>query len=428
MISQNEWWCLVEVKRQPSVIVAGAGIGGLTLALELHAAGIECVLLEAAPELTELGVGINLLPHATRSLSRLGLLDALSRVAVATKESIFFTRHGQFIYREPAGLAAGYAWPQFSIHRGDLQRVLSAAVRGRLGADALRLGHRVTGFTQGDDAATVTVEHADGTRSALSGDVLVGADGVHSAVRRQLHPEAGRPHYTGYMMWRGTTVHPPFLSGASMLRAGWLATGKLVAYPIRENADGNGSQLVNWLAEVEGPERAQRDWTRQGDLDDFIGHFEGWHFDWLDVPALFRGAAEVLEYPMVDSDPLPWWTSGRVTLLGDAAHPMVPRGSNGSAQAILDAKALATLLASAGEAPGAALRAYDDERRAATAAVVLANRRNPPDALLREVYERTGDRPFRRLSDVISDAEIAALMSAYRNVAGFSAEQLGGGA
>ena len=150
------------------------------------------------------------------------------------------------------------------------------------------------------------------------------------------------------MMWRGTTVHPPFLSGASMLRAGWLATGKLVAYPIRENADGNGSQLVNWLAEVEGPERAQRDWTRRGELDDFIGHFEDWHFDWLDVPALFRGAQEVLEYPMVDSDPLPWWTSGRVTLLGDAAHPMVPRGSNGSAQAILDARALATLLASAG--------------------------------------------------------------------------------
>jgi 5-methylphenazine-1-carboxylate 1-monooxygenase len=413
------------VKGTPSVVIAGAGIGGLTLALELHAAGLECVLLEAAPELAELGVGINLLPHATRSLFRLGLRAALSEVAVTTKESIFFTRHGQFIYREPAGLAAGYPWPQFSIHRGDLQRVLAAAVRDRLGGDIIRLGHQVTGFTQDADAATVTVEHADGTRSALSGDVLVGADGVHSAVRRQLHPEAGRPHYTGYMMWRGTTVHPPFLSGASMLRAGWLATGKLVAYPIRENVDGNGSQLVNWLAEVEGPERAQRDWTRRGDLEDFIGHFESWQFGWLDVPALFRGAREVLEYPMADSDPLPWWSSGRVTLLGDAAHPMVPRGSNGSAQAILDAKALATLLAGAGDAPEAALRAYDDERRAATAQVVLTNRRDPPDALLREVYERTGDRPFDRLSDVISGAEIDAMMSAYRNVAGFSAAQLG---
>ena len=259
----------------------------------------------------------------------------------------------------------------------------------------------------------------------MAGDVLVGADGVHSAVRRQLHPEGGRPRYTGYMMWRGTTVHPPFLSGASMLRAGWLATGKLVAYPIRENVDGNGAQLVNWLAEVEGPERAQRDWTRRGDLGDFIGHFEDWHFDWLDVPALFRGAEEVLEYPMVDSNPLPWWTWGRVTLLGDAAHPMVPRGSNGSAQAILDAKALAALLANAGDSPEEALRAYEDERREATAQVVLTNRRNPPDALLREVYERTGDQPFNRLSDVISHAEIEAMMSAYRDVAGLSAERLG---
>lgn len=411
--------------RNPTVIIAGAGIGGLTVALELHAAGMECVLLEAAPEMAELGVGINLLPHATHSLSRLGLHDALSRVAVTTKESIFFNRYGQFIYREPAGLAAGYAWPQFSIHRGDLQRVLSDAVRDRLGADVIRLDHRAAGFTQDDDAVTVAVEHADGTRSSVAGHVLVGADGVHSAVRRQLHPDAGRPRYTGYMMWRGTTVHPPFLSGASMLRAGWLANGKLVAYPIRENVDGNGSQLVNWLAEVEGPERAQRDWTRRGDLGDFIGRFEDWHFEWLDVPALFRGAEEVLEYPMVDSDPLPWWTWGRVTLLGDAAHPMVPRGSNGSAQAILDAKALAALLADAGDSPEAALRAYDDERREATAQVVLTNRRNPPDAILREVYERTGDVPFDRLSDVISDAEIAAIMSAYRDVAGFSAAHLG---
>jgi 5-methylphenazine-1-carboxylate 1-monooxygenase len=410
---------------KPNVVIAGAGIGGLTLALELHAAGLRCVLLEAATEQRELGVGINLLPHATRSLSRLGLRDALAGVAVTTRESVFYTRHGQFIYREPAGLAAGYAWPQFSIHRGDLQRVLSDAVRDRLGGDAIRLGHRVTGFTHDDAGATAAIELADGTRSRLAGDVLVGADGAGSALRKQLHPEAGKPHYTGYMMWRGTTVHPPFLSGASMLRAGWLATGKLVAYPIRENVDGSGSQLINWLAEVEGPERAQRDWTRRGDLADFIAPFEDWRFDWLDVPALFRGAREVLEYPMVDCDPLPWWTQGRVTLLGDAAHPMVPRGSNGSAQAILDAKALATLLAAAGESPAAALRAYDDERREATARVVLANRRNPPDALLREVYERTGDRPFDRISDVISDAEIAAMMSAYRDVAGFSAEHLG---
>jgi len=412
-------------RRKPNVVIAGAGIGGLTLALELHAAGLGCVLLEAAREQRELGVGINLLPHATRALSRLGLRDVLAAVAVTTRESIFFTRHGQLIYAEPAGLAAGYAWPQFSIHRGDLQQVLADAVRDRLGADAIRLDHRVTGFTQDDAAVTVNVEHADGTRSRVTGDVLVGADGAGSALRRQLHPEAGEPHYTGCMMWRGTTVHPPFLSGASMLRAGWLATGKLVAYPIKQNVDGSGSQLVNWLAEVEGPQRAPRDWTRRGNLSDFIGQFQDWHFDWLDVPALFRGAQEILEYPMVDCDPLPWWTQGRVTLLGDAAHPMVPRGSNGSAQAILDAQALATLLAAGTDSPVASLRAYDVQRREATARVVLPNRRNPPDALLREVYERTGDRPFDKISDVISDAEIAAMMSRYRDVAGLGAEHFG---
>jgi 2-polyprenyl-6-methoxyphenol hydroxylase-like FAD-dependent oxidoreductase len=405
---------------KPNVIIVGAGIGGLMLSLELQEAGVPCVILEAVPELRELGVGINLLPHATRSLARLGLLDALGAVAVTTRESVFYTRHGQLVYREPAGQAAGYAWPQFSIHRGDLQRVLTTAVRDRLGDDVIRLDHRAVDFAQDSRRASVTVEHGSRSRSTVTGDVVVGADGVHSALRRYLHPADSGARYTGCMMWRGTTVHPPFLSGASMVRAGWLATGKLVAYPIRDRADAAGNQLINWLAEVNGPERAQRDWTRRGHVADFIGHFADWHFDWLDVPALFREAQEVLEYPMVDSDPLPWWSSGRLTLLGDAAHPMVPRGSNGSAQAILDARALARWLADAGSEPEAALRAYEDERREATAQVVLTNRRNPPDALLREVYERTGDRPFERIEDVISAEEIAAMMAAYRGIAGFS--------
>jgi len=408
----------------PRVVIVGAGIGGLTLALELHEAGLPCVVLEAVPELRELGVGINLLPHATRSLARLGLLDTLGALAVTTRESVFYTRHGQLVYREPAGQAAGYAWPQFSIHRGDLQQALTAAVRDRLGDGSIRLDHRAVDFAQDDRRAGVTVEHSDGSRSTVTGDVVVGADGVHSALRRYLHPTENGARYTGCMMWRGTTVHPPFLSGGSMVRAGWLATGKLVAYPIRDRVDAAGNQLINWLAEVNGPERAQRDWTRRGHVDDFIAHFASWHFDWLDVPALFAGAQEVLEYPMVDSDPLPWWTSGRLTLLGDAAHPMVPRGSNGSAQAILDARSLAGWLADRGGEPDAALQAYDGERREATAQVVLTNRRNPPDALLREVYERTGDRPFDRIEDVIGADEITAMMAAYRGIAGFSVEDL----
>ncbi|MEV7010040.1 flavin-dependent oxidoreductase [Streptosporangium sp. NPDC051022] len=403
---------------KPRVTILGAGIGGLTLALELHRSGIECVVLEAAPNLGALGVGINLLPHATRNLSRLGLEEDLAAVAVTTRESAFFNRFGQLIAAEPAGRYAGYEWPQFSIHRGDLQQVLLGAVRDRLGPDAVLLGHRGVRVTQDETSATVHVEHPDGSTSDVRGDVVVGADGVHSVVRKQFHGDVP-PHYTGYMMWRGTTVWPRFLTGASMVRAGWLATGKMVVYPIRDNVNDRGDQLVNWVAEVEAPISDSRDWNRPGLIDDFIGPFADWHFDWLDVPAMIRAAEAVLEYPMVDQDPLDHWTEGRVTLLGDAAHPMVPRGSNGAAQSILDARVLAARLADAGD-PYRALRAYETERLAATSRVVLTNRTNPPDAILREVHERTGDRPFERVGDVITPEEIRRFSEGYQAVAGFS--------
>ncbi|WP_433368008.1 flavin-dependent oxidoreductase [Streptosporangium sp. CA-115845] len=401
------------------VIVLGAGIGGLTLALELHRSGIDCVVLEAATQLGALGVGINLLPHATRNLARLELEDDLAAVAVTTRESAFFNRFGQLIAREPAGRFAGYPWPQFSIHRGDLQQVLLQAVRDRLGPDAVRLDHRAVRVTQDRNSATAHVRHADGSTSEVRGDIVVGADGVHSAVRAQLHGDTAVPHYTGYMMWRGTTVWPRFLTGASMVRAGWLATGKMVIYPIRDDVNARGDQLVNWVAEVEGPMLDARDWNRPGLIEDFIGPFADWHFDWLDVPAMIRAAEEVLEYPMVDQDPLGHWTDGRVTLLGDAAHPMVPRGSNGAAQAILDAGALAAHLAASGD-PYQALGAYEAERLEATSRVVLTNRVNPPDALLREVFDRTGDQPFEDIADVMTPEEISRFGESYRDVAGFS--------
>ncbi|MYU26331.1 flavin-dependent oxidoreductase [Streptomyces sp. SID8352] len=407
---------------EPAVIIVGAGIGGLTLALELHDRGVGCVVLEAAPRLEPLGVGINLLPHATRGLSRLGLEDALAAVAVTTAESAFFNRFGQHVHTEPAGRHAGYAWPQFSIHRGDLQRVLLDAVLERLGSDAVRLGHRVVSASQDADRATVRIEHPDGTTGSLSAAAVVAADGVHSAIRRQFHPGSATPRYTGCMMWRGTTVWPRFLSGASMVRAGWLATGKMVIYPIRDAVDDQGRQLVNWVAECEAPQRGRRDWNTPGLIEDFIGPFADWHFDWLDVPAMIRAADEVLEYPMVDQDPLDHWTEGRITLLGDAAHPMVPRGSNGAAQAILDAGVLAAELA--GGDPLTALRRYEEIRLPATSRVVLANRANPPDAILREVHERTGDRPFERIDDVIGRDEITALSDGYKVVAGFDKERL----
>ena len=397
--------------RLNEVLIVGAGIGGLTLALELHRRGIACRIFESAPQIKAVGVGINLLPHAMQVLGELGLEPALAKVAVETQEAAFFNRFGQLIYREPLGRRAGYAWPQFSIHRGELQAILLEAVKGRLGADRLELGWHCLGFDQ--DETGVKLKFKD--RQPVKGRFVIGCDGIHSVIRRQLYPGEGEPHYTGVNMWRGVTRWKPVLSGATMLRAGWLASGKLVHYPIRNAIDAEGRQLVNWLWEIETPQYKRWDWNRTARVEDFIAGAQSWRFDWLDVPAFLRAAELVLEYPMVDKDPLPAWSFGRVTLLGDAAHPMVPRGSNGAGQAILDARELAQCLAG----NDGALKKYEAARLAPTARIVLENRRNPPDAILREVYERTGDRPFERIDAVISAQELAALSERYKQIAGY---------
>lgn len=405
------------------VAVVGAGIGGLTLALALHHAGITCQVFEAAPAVSATGVGINILPHASRELARLGLEDELSAVAVETDQAVFYNRFGQLVYREPLGRFAGYEHPQYSIHRGDLQTVLLGAVEDRIGP--VRTGHRCTGVTDAGENVLVHLEAANGGQRLddVRARIAVGCDGVHSVVRRQLHPTEGPPRYSGYTMWRGVTAWEPIVSGSSMIRAGWFAGGKLVIYPIRHDIDASGSQLVNWVAEIEGEQHLDRDWNSPGDLEDFIGAFEDWNFDWLDVPSFLRATEIVLEYPMVDQDPLERWSFGRVTLLGDAAHPMLPRGSNGAGQAILDARAITDCLV-AGGITEAALETYEQQRIPATANVVLANRTIPPDAILGEVYERTGDRPFARIEDVISDQEMRAMSERYKLVAGYSKQTL----
>ncbi|WP_103382102.1 flavin-dependent oxidoreductase [Pseudonocardia dioxanivorans] len=404
------------------VLIVGGGIGGLTLALQLHRAGVPCRVVEEAPELRALGVGINILPHASRELHRLGLGPELDRIAVRTREAVFYNRFGQLVYSEPVGAAAGYEWPQYSVHRGDLQLLLVDAVRARLGEDAIALGRRVVEVRQDDRRAVAVLEDEAG-RSEESAEVLIGCDGVRSVVRATLYPQEGPPRYSGCTMWRGATLAEPFLTGASMVRAGWLSTGKMVIYPIRDDVNGTGKQLINWVAELETEQRSGRDWNRDGALEDVIVPFEDWHFDWLDVPALIRGTERILEYPMVDQDPLPRWSFGRISLLGDAAHPMVPRGSNGAGQAILDTRVLTERLIDTAD-PVEALRAYDEERREATSAVVRLNRTNPPDAILREVYERTGDKPFARIEDVMSDSDFEAVLGRYRTVAGYSREAL----
>jgi 2-polyprenyl-6-methoxyphenol hydroxylase-like FAD-dependent oxidoreductase len=408
------------------VIIVGAGIGGLTLGLALHQAGISSRIYESAPELKAIGVGINLLPHATRELAALGLEQALSRVAIETGDATFFNRFGQLIYQEPLGRTAGYDHAQFSIHRGDLQLVLLDAFRARAGAKRVVTNSHCLAMDQDDSGVTLTFSDGPGGSNRLTarGRVAIACDGINSALRKQFYPDEGEPRYSGVNMWRGVTRWGPMLSGASMVRAGWLAHGKMVIYPIRA-AGADGLQLINWVAEIETPNYRRRDWNRAGSLSDFISAFADWHFDWLDVPAFIRAADQVLEFPMVDQDPLPRWSFGRVTLLGDAAHPMVPRGSNGAGQAILDARALTSALLQHAD-PVAALAAYEQQRLPATTRVVLTNRTNPPDAILREVYQRTNDRPFADIDDVISREELVALSDSYKRIAGYSRDALRG--
>jgi 5-methylphenazine-1-carboxylate 1-monooxygenase len=406
------------------VIIVGAGVGGLTLGLALHQAKIPCRIFESVAEIRAIGVGINLLPHATKELAALGLEEALAKVAIQTTDATFFNRFGQLIYQEPLGRAAGYDHPQFSIHRGDLQMVLLDAFRSRAGHDRIVTGRHCLGVEQDEGGVTVTFSDGPGgaNRFTIRGRVAIACDGINSVIRKQFFPDEGEPRYSGVNMWRGVTRSKPMLSGASMVRAGWLSHGKMVIYPIRA-ADGDGLQLINWVAEIETPNYRKRDWNRAGSLDDFIGPFSDWHFDWLDVPAFIRAADSVLEFPMVDQDPLPRWTFGRVTLLGDAAHPMVPRGSNGAGQAILDARVLTASLLEHAD-PAAALSAYEKQRLEATTRIVLTNRTNPPDAILREVFERTGDSPFKAIDDVISRDELLALSEGYKRIAGYSKDAL----
>jgi 5-methylphenazine-1-carboxylate 1-monooxygenase len=404
------------------VIIVGAGIGGLTAALALARVGIAACVYESVEELRPLGVGINLLPHATKVLGECGLLDALTETAVATSELIYLNKLGQEIWREPRGLAAGYAWPQLSIHRGDLQMILLGAAHERLGDARVRTGHHLAAVEQLADGKVRARFVARGTNEEIAvadADLLIAADGIHSTVRAQFYPHEGPPRWNGVVFWRATSQATPILTGAEMISLGYPGH-RFIAYPISRREARRGGSLINWIAEIgrdpTSPFRRE-DWNRRGNLEEFLRRFAGWAFDWIDVPAIMRAADAIYEYPCVDRDPLERWTFGRVTLLGDAAHPMYPMGSNGASQAILDAKALAQALARHGDVDRA-LAAYEAARRPATAEIVLANRRQGPSEI-QAIVEQRAPNGFDNIESVLSAAERAAIAESYRRTAGF---------
>ncbi len=406
-----------------AVLIAGGGIAGLTLGLTLHQIGVPFRIYEKTRRFSPLGVGINLQPNAVRELYDLDLMPMLENIGIRTREYGFFSKSGREIWVEPRGKWAGYHWPQYSIHRGKLQMALLEALIERAGPECVVPGHRAVGFSNSGSAAELQLESDAGTQS-VAGELVIGADGIHSMIRKQMYPDEGEPIWNGALLWRGTSMAKPFRTGASMALAGH-DNQRIVLYPISIPSAETGLAMINWIAELRvDPTQACRkeDWNRPADLADFLPTFEDWQFDWLNVPALIRDADKVYEYPMVDRDPVDRWTAGRVTLMGDAAHPTYPVGSNGASQAIVDARVIGAELLAHGVSSNALL-AFEEKIRPQTKNVILANRQSGPDKIMQIVEDRCGG-VFDNIEDVISNDELSAHAASYKSVAGFGIQTL----
>ena len=402
------------------VIIAGGGIGGLSLALSLHQAGIAVRVYEAVRDLTPFGAGINLQPTAVRELTELGLADALAEVGMATRELSFFNKFGQLICSEPRGLLAGYRWPQYSIHRGKLQMLLLRALRERIGPENFRGGLRLTKFEQDGERVCARFRDDDGVELLDDADVLVGADGIHSAVRRQLYPAEGEPRFARQLLWRAAVDAEPFLGGNTMIIAGHFHQ-RIVAYPIGSAAT-HGKLLTNLVCQmtVQNAAPPREDWNRRVAKEEVLEAFDGWRFPWLDTHALIQQSSDFYEFPLVDRDPVSAWTLGRVTLIGDAAHPMQPIGSQAGSQAIIDARALTGALIATSD-PIEALAQYDAERRPAMNDIIVRNRGFGPEAAMQLVEERAPN-GFVRIDDVISCEELDSIADSFAAAAGLDVE------
>ena len=404
------------------ILIAGGGIGGLATALLLHARGLPVQVFERVPTLRPLGVGINLLPHAARVAHELGLATKLAATAIQTGKLEYYNKHGQLIWSEPRGIAAGYSVPQYSIHRGDLQMLLYEAAIERLGRDRIQTDCTFEGVTQTTGSILARFKRGDGSSFEAEGSALIGADGIHSVLRKHFYPDEGEPNFAQRILWRAVSEGRPFLDGRTMIMAGFQHE-KFVCYPISQRHAVEGRALINWIAELTVPEKSppKQDWNREVPKSRFAARFASWKFPWLDVPALIDSASQVYEFPLVDRDPLPSWSRGRVTLLGDAAHPMYPIGSNGASQAILDAEAVANALA---EHPVAqAFQVYEAERRPATSKLVLLNRQNGPEQVM-QIAEERAPHGFKHIHEVMSQAELEEISLRYKQTAGFTVTQV----
>lgn len=406
------------------IIIAGAGIGGLSLAITLQQLHIPCLVIESVSELKPLGVGINLQPNAVRELYEMGIgEEQLDKVGVKTQEWALVGRNGLEIYSEPRGMAAGYKWPQYSVHRGELQMLLHDTFVNRGGADALILGYKVVSYTNHADGVTVVAESKDGDVREFEGSLVVGADGLHSKIRAQMYPDQPEPHWSGAIMWRGVTMGKTLRTDASFIGLGY-HDHRMVVYPISQ-PDENGLSVMNWIAEVTVDTKdglPSGDWNRKVELEDFLHHFADWNFDWLDVPAMLKGAGDIYEYPMIDRDPVPTWVDGRAVLMGDAAHVMYPVGSNGASQAIVDARELGAMFLQYGVGTNA-INAYDEKLCKPISALVLRNRGSGPFGLLREVEDRCGGE-FTDINEVMTQQEMDDFMHNYKSAAGFAMDAL----
>lgn len=404
-----------------TILIAGGGIAGLTLGLTLHQIGVPFHIYEATAQIRPMGVGINLQPNAVRELLDLDLADELDTIGVKTRQYGFYSKLGKTIWEEPRGTWAGYAWPQYSVHRGKLQMMLYDALIKRAGKECITTDARAVGFENGADHATLIF--ADGTR--VNGDLIIAADGIHSALRAQMAPDEGPPIWNGRVLWRATSESDAYFGGAAMVMIGHDSL-RVVAYPISDPDQKTNIATINWIAEKKfdlSDSWKKEDWNRAADINDFLPDFADWTFDWIDVPALIKSAMVVYEYPMVDRDPLDQWTHGRVTLMGDAAHPTYPVGSNGAGQAIIDARVIGARLLDHGVTPKA-LQAYEAEIRPVATGVGRANRAGGgPDGVLQQVEDLCGG-DFEHINDVIAQSTLADHAERYKTLAGFSVEAL----